>query len=60
MLLKFLDKIWRKKIVLDRCPSHPKFNEKYIVVMHHPETTKFNETYNQILQTIKKLKVLDF
>ena len=30
----------------------PKFNEKYIVVMHHPETTKFNETYNQILQTI--------
>lgn len=33
----------------------PKFNEKYIVVMHHPETTKFNETYNQILQTINAI-----
>jgi UDP-hydrolysing UDP-N-acetyl-D-glucosamine 2-epimerase len=30
----------------------PKYNEKYIVVMHHPETTKFNEIYSQILQTI--------
>ena len=38
----------------------PKFNEKYIVVMHHPETTKFNETYNQILQTINAvLKLKD-
>lgn len=33
----------------------PKFNEKYLVVMHHPETTKFNETYNQILQTINAI-----
>ena len=30
----------------------PKYNEKYIVVMHHPETTKFDETYNQIRKTI--------
>ena len=27
MFLKFLEKIGRKKIVLDRGPSHPKFNE---------------------------------
>ena len=27
MLLKFLEKIGRKKVVLDRGPSHPKFNE---------------------------------
>ena len=27
MILKLLDKIGRKKIVLDRGPSHPKFHE---------------------------------
>ena len=27
MLLKFLEKIGRKKVVLDRGPSHPKFND---------------------------------
>ena len=27
MILKFLDKIGRKKVVLDRGPSHPKFDE---------------------------------
>ena len=27
MILKFLDKIGRKKVVLDRGPSHPKYDE---------------------------------
>ena len=27
MFLKLLDKLGRKKVVLDRGPSHPKFNE---------------------------------
>tara|TARA_B100001057_G_scaffold501091_1_gene620423 strand:+ start:281 stop:1450 length:1170 start_codon:yes stop_codon:yes gene_type:complete len=33
----------------------PKYNEKYIVVMHHPETTKFDETYDQIRKTINAI-----
>jgi len=28
MILKFLEKLGRKKIVLDRGPSHPKFQEE--------------------------------
>ena len=27
MFLKLLDKLGRKKLILDRCPSHPDYNK---------------------------------
>ena len=49
MFLKFLDKIGRKKIVLDRGPSHPKYNEAkpwmnryYVLLRHRPRWFPFN------------------
>ena len=49
MLLKFLEKIGRKKVVLDRGPSHPKFNEAkpwmnryYLLFRNRPKWFPFN------------------
>ena len=49
MLLKLLDKLGRKKVVLDRGPSHPKFNEAkpwmnryYVLLRHRPKWFPFN------------------
>jgi len=49
MLLKLLDKLRRKKILLDRGPSHPKFknakpwmNRYYLLFRHRPKWFPFN------------------
>ena len=49
MLLRLLDKIGRKKIVLDRGFSHPKFNEAkpwmnryYVLFRQRPKWFPFN------------------
>ena len=49
MFLKFLEFLGRKKVVLDRGPSHPKFNEAkpwmnryYVLFRHRPKWFPFN------------------
>ena len=56
MILKILDKIGRKKIVLDRGPSHPKYNEAkpwmnryYVLFRHRPKWFPFNILIHEML-----------
>ena len=56
MILKFLDKIGRKKTVLDRGPSHPKYNEAkhwmnryYVIFRHRPKWFPFNKLIHEML-----------
>ena len=56
MFLKFLDKIGRKRIVLDRGPSHPKFNEAkpwmnryYLLLKNRPKWFPFNILIHEML-----------
>ena len=49
MILKFLNKIGRKKVVLDRGPSHPRFdlakpwmNRYYVLFRYRPKWFPFN------------------
>ena len=56
MILKFLDKIGRKKVVLDRGPSHPRFdkakpwlNRYYVLFRHRPKWFPFNVLIHEIL-----------
>ena len=56
MFLKFLEKIGRKKIVLDRGPSHPKYNEAkpwmnryYLLFRNRPKWFPFNILIHEML-----------
>ena len=56
MILKLLDKIGRKKIVLDRGPSHPKYkvakpwmNRYYVLLRHRPKWFPFNILIHEML-----------
>ena len=56
MILKFLEKIGRKKVVLDRGPSHPKYieakpwmNRYYILLRHRPKWFPFNILIHEML-----------
>ena len=56
MFLKFLEKIGRKKVVLDRGPSHPKFEEAkpwmnryYVLMRHRPKWFPFNILIHEML-----------
>ena len=56
MLLKVLSKLGRKKTVLDRGPSHPKFNEAkpwlnryYVLFRHRPKWFPFNIIIHEML-----------
>ena len=56
MFLKFLEKIGRKKIVLDRGPSHPEFhkakpwmNRYYVLMRHRPKWFPFNILIHEML-----------
>ena len=56
MLLKLLDKLGRKKIVLDRGPSHPKYNEAkpwmnryYVLFRQRPRWFPFNILIHEML-----------
>ena len=56
MILKFLEKIGRKKVVLDRGPSHPKFNEAkpwmnryYVLFRNRPKWFPFNILIHEML-----------
>ena len=56
MLLKLLDKLGRKKVVLDRGPSHRKFleakpwmNRYYILFRHRPKWFPFNILIHEML-----------
>ena len=56
MLLKFLEKLGRKKTVLDRGPSHPKFNEAkpwlnryYLLFRYRPKWFPFNVIIHEML-----------
>ena len=56
MLLKLLDKIGRKKVVLDRGPSHPKFskakpwmNRYYLILRNRPRWFPFNILIHEML-----------
>ena len=56
MFLKLLDKLGRKKVVLDRGPSHPKFNEAkpwmnryYVLLRHRPKWFPFNILLHEML-----------
>ena len=56
MFLKFLDKIGRKKIVLDRGKSHPRYNlakpwmnRYYILMRHRPKWFPFNILVHEML-----------
>ena len=56
MFLKLLEKIGRKKTVLDRGPSHPKFNEAkpwlnryYVLFRHRPRWFPFNIIIHEML-----------
>ena len=56
MFLKLLDKLGRKKIVLDRGPSHPHFNEAkpwmnryYVLLRHRPKWFPFNILLHEML-----------
>ena len=56
MFLKFLELIGRKKIVLDRGPSHPEFNKAkpwmnryYLLFRHRPKWFPFNILIHEML-----------
>ena len=56
MILKLLDKIGRKKIVLDRGPSHPRYNEAkpwmnryYVLFRYRPKWFPFNILIHEML-----------
>ena len=56
MFLKFLEKIGRKKVVLDRGPSHPRFdlakpwmNRYYLIFRHRPKWFPFNILIHEML-----------
>ena len=56
MFLKFLEKLGRKKVVLDRGPSHPKYEEAkpwmnryYVLMRHRPKWFPFNILIHHIL-----------
>ena len=56
MLLKLLEKLGRKKIVLDRGPSHPEFSKAkpwmkryYLLFRHRPKWFPFNILIHEIL-----------
>ena len=56
MLLKILEKLGRKKIVLDRGPSHPEYekakpwmNRYYIIFRHRPKWFPFNIFIHKLL-----------
>ena len=56
MLLKLLEKLGRKKVVLDRGPSHPKFkdakpwmNRYYVLFRHRPKWFPFNILIHEML-----------
>ena len=56
MFLKFLEKLGRKKIVLDRGKSHPKFNHAkpwmnryYVLFRHRPKWFPFNILIHEML-----------
>jgi hypothetical protein len=56
MILGFLEKIGRKKIVLDRGQSHPKFyqakpwmNRYYVLFRHRPKWFPFNILIHEML-----------
>jgi len=56
MMLNFLSKIGRKKIVLDRGPSHPKFidakpwiNRYYLLFRYRPKWFPFNIILHEML-----------
>ena len=56
MFLKFLERFGRKKIVLDRGPSHPKFKEAkpwmnryYVLMRHRPRWFPFNILIHEML-----------
>ena len=58
MFLKFLELIRRKKIVLDRGPSHPKFHEAkpwmnryYVLFRKRPKWFPFNIFLHKILKS---------
>ena len=56
MILKLLDKIGRKKLVLDRGPSHPNYNNAkpwlnryYLLFRHRPKWFPFNIIIHEML-----------
>ena len=56
MFLNFLDRVGRKKVVLDRGPSHPRYNEAkpwmnryYILFRHRPKWFPFNILIHEML-----------
>ena len=56
MFLKLLDKLGRKKVVLDRGPSHPKFKEAkpwmnryYVLWRYRPRWFPFNILIHEML-----------
>ena len=56
MFLKILDKIGRKKVVLDRGPSHPKYNlakpwmnRYYVLFRYRPKWFPFNILIHEML-----------
>ena len=56
MFLKFLDKIGRKKVVLDRGPSHPRYDEAkpwmnryYVLFRYRPKWFPFNILIHEML-----------
>ena len=56
MILKLLEKLGRKKVVLDRGPSHPRFdlakpwmNRYYLIFRHRPKWFPFNILIHEML-----------
>ena len=56
MFLKILEKLGRKKVVLDRGPSHPEFNKAkpwmnryYVLFRHRPKWFPFNIIIHEML-----------
>ena len=56
MLLNFLDKLGRKKLVFDRGPSHPKYDEAkpwlnryYVLLRNRPKWFPFNIIIHEML-----------
>ena len=56
MFLKFLERMGRKKVVLDRGPSHPKYHEAkpwmnryYVLLRHRPKWFPFNILIHEML-----------
>ena len=56
MFLKLLEKLGRKKLILDRGPSHPKYHEAkpwinryYVLFRHRPKWFPFNIIIHEML-----------